>query len=257
MRDVFVIPAQIRAARALLGWSQEDLARESELGITTVHDTESGRRGADTDAAAEIRRALWNGGVVFSSGGPDEGPGVRLAAHRPNMIRRPTGIGLPFAVEWQGKVVTTFVETDVIDFLGEHPGNTKDEIFLKTFDRFRSQLLAAITSAIQESHNFDRYGRLYIRLKDIDAVMSAKWYQITFEKSEELREKTLISDFGKLFLLSGIPSDVQVFRDEKADPKKYYFSPPAHEAARRLLESFGARACTAKPEISSARKVKL
>src|SRR5208283_2560498 len=100
-----IIPAQIRAARALLGWSQEQLTKEAEVGLSTVRDTESERRAADTGAVASIRRALWNGGVVFTAGREGEGPGVRLVANRPNIIRRPTTMqkweGMPFTIEWQ------------------------------------------------------------------------------------------------------------------------------------------------------------
>src|ERR1039458_3172635 len=101
MLEDMIIPAQIRAGRALLGWSQEHLAREAEVGLSTVRDAESGRRAADTGAMACIRRALWNGGVVFSGGHPGEGPGVRLVADQPNIIRRPSTMqweGLPFTV---------------------------------------------------------------------------------------------------------------------------------------------------------------
>ena len=85
-----IIPAQIRAGRALLGWSQEHLAKEAEVGLSTVRDAESARRAAETAAVASIRSALWNGGVVFTGGLPGEGPGVRLVADQPNIIRRPS-----------------------------------------------------------------------------------------------------------------------------------------------------------------------
>ena len=37
-------PKQVRAARALLGWSEADLAKEAGLGITTIADCELERR---------------------------------------------------------------------------------------------------------------------------------------------------------------------------------------------------------------------
>src|SRR5258708_2787003 len=154
-----VIPAQIRAGRALLGWSQEQLAEEAEIALSTVRDTENGRRAADTGAVAAIHRALWNGGVVFTSGRPNEGPGVRLVANRPNVIRRPTTMhkweGMPFAVEWQGKVVTVFVVFEVIDDLGRHRGNTPDEAYLQTFERHRGDILDAVTVPIDDPATCD------------------------------------------------------------------------------------------------------
>src|SRR5579862_5032644 len=147
MNDAVVVPAQIRAGRALLGWSQEQLAQEAEVGLSTVRDTESERRAADTQAVASIRRALWNGGVVFVSGRQGEGPGVRLVADRPNVIRRPTTIqrweGMPFGIEWQGRVITVFVAFEVMDDLGGHRGRTPDEAYLQTFERHRGQILDA------------------------------------------------------------------------------------------------------------------
>ncbi len=71
--------AQIRAARALLRWRAEDLARVSEVGIATVRRAEL--REGETSLTAPndraIRRALEAAGVEFidENGG---GPGVRL-----------------------------------------------------------------------------------------------------------------------------------------------------------------------------------
>jgi transcriptional regulator with XRE-family HTH domain len=71
--------AQIRAARALLRWSAEDLARESTLGVTTIRRAELTESQTSMTAANDlaVRRALEAGGVEFidENGG---GPGVRL-----------------------------------------------------------------------------------------------------------------------------------------------------------------------------------
>jgi hypothetical protein len=71
--------AQIRAARALLRWSAEDLARESTLGVTTIRRAELTEAQTSMTAANDlaVRRALETAGVEFidENGG---GPGVRL-----------------------------------------------------------------------------------------------------------------------------------------------------------------------------------
>jgi transcriptional regulator with XRE-family HTH domain len=71
--------AQIRAARALLRWSAEDLARASALGITTIRRAELTENETSLTAANDlaIRRTLEAAGVEFidENGG---GPGVRL-----------------------------------------------------------------------------------------------------------------------------------------------------------------------------------
>jgi hypothetical protein len=71
--------AQIRAARALLRWSAEDLARESSLGVTTIRRAELADNETSLTAANEsaVRRALEAAGVVFIDENGD-GPGVRL-----------------------------------------------------------------------------------------------------------------------------------------------------------------------------------
>jgi transcriptional regulator with XRE-family HTH domain len=71
-------PAQSRAARGLLEWSQDDLARKAGLGLSTVRDFETRRREVSTQAVTAIRRALEGAGVQFIAAGKSGGPGVRL-----------------------------------------------------------------------------------------------------------------------------------------------------------------------------------
>ncbi|GEM_PF-187657 len=265
MDDDVIIPAQIRGARALLGWSQEQLADEAEVALSTVRDTENERRAADTSAVAAIRRALWNGGIVFTAGRQDRGPGVRLVANRPNIIRRPTTMqkweGMPFTVEWQGRVVTVFVAFEVIDDLGGHRGQTPDSAYLKTFERNRGEILDAVVLASTDLENFDNYGRLYIRQKDLDALKAGRWHRVVIDGGEDIRDmsaRALMNRFASLFIQAGIPSDVQVFRD-LSNPAVYvyYFSPKAAEIAQDLLASFNAIPCDTLPDFSTMRKVQL
>ena len=79
MRAKPLTSAQIRAGRALVRWSADDLARASAVGVTTIRraeltDTETSMTAANDLA---IRRALEENGVEFvdENGG---GPGVRL-----------------------------------------------------------------------------------------------------------------------------------------------------------------------------------
>src|ERR1700735_460801 len=71
--------AQIRAARALIRWSAEDLARASAVGLTTIRRAELTDSQTSMTAANDlaVRRALEAAGVEFidENGG---GPGVRL-----------------------------------------------------------------------------------------------------------------------------------------------------------------------------------
>jgi transcriptional regulator with XRE-family HTH domain len=84
MRDFFIMPtdicpAQCRAARGLLDWSQEDLAKAAGLSRSTVRDFEAGRHELQRASAAQLVQTLVGAGVVLL--GPTEaglGPGVRL-----------------------------------------------------------------------------------------------------------------------------------------------------------------------------------
>jgi hypothetical protein len=70
---------QIRAARGLLRWSAEDLAREATLGLATIRRAEGAENETSMTLANDlaVRRALEGAGVEFidENGG---GPGVRL-----------------------------------------------------------------------------------------------------------------------------------------------------------------------------------
>ena len=70
---------QVKAARALLGWSQTDLAGKSGISEPTIARLESaeGILGGRQGTAEKIRKSLIAAGVEFidENGG---GPGVRL-----------------------------------------------------------------------------------------------------------------------------------------------------------------------------------
>lgn len=70
-------PAQSRAARGLLDWSQDQVAAASHLGLSTIRDFEKGRRVPSHNNLAAIVRAYEDAGVEFipQNGG---GPGARL-----------------------------------------------------------------------------------------------------------------------------------------------------------------------------------
>ena len=69
--------AQCRAARALLGVTQPELAKNANLGLSTLVDLERSRRNVSVEAKQAIKTTLERLGVEFipSNGG---GEGVRL-----------------------------------------------------------------------------------------------------------------------------------------------------------------------------------
>jgi DNA-binding XRE family transcriptional regulator len=70
---------QIKAARALLAWSQDDLATAAGVSIPTIKRLEAhdGPLGGRSETETKIRTALQTAGIDFidENGG---GPGVRL-----------------------------------------------------------------------------------------------------------------------------------------------------------------------------------
>ena len=62
-------PEQCRAARAWLGWSQDDLARRSGVALSTVRDFEKRLRTPIKNNLAAIQTALEAGGIMLISDG--------------------------------------------------------------------------------------------------------------------------------------------------------------------------------------------
>jgi hypothetical protein len=123
------------------------------VAITTVRDVEAEKR-AETTAAGQVVRALKNGGVEFVAGSDTDGPGVRLAGDRPNVIRRPQTMsawdGLPLEVEFRGRRFTAFISTEILEDLAEIPGDARPTHpeYLQIFDRFRPPSSKAYASAL-------------------------------------------------------------------------------------------------------------
>ena len=151
------IPAQIRAGRALLDWSQVQLAEAAGIGLSTVKAFEGGRPGKELSAAGPMRVALERECIVFLSGNEKDGPGVRLAGARPNIIRRPTERDfyrqVGFTVEWRGQEIRVQVPGDVLDDL-DHTNHKTSEQVVASFDRHRHEILAAIVAAVGDGGRF-------------------------------------------------------------------------------------------------------
>lgn len=58
-------PGHVRAARALLAWSQQDLASAAGVSISTISEFESGHRTPYPNNAQAIRGALEGAGIRF------------------------------------------------------------------------------------------------------------------------------------------------------------------------------------------------
>lgn len=83
-----IYSAQIRAARGLIAWSQQDLAAAAGIGVATVKRMEAspGLLMGHAGNIWRVKEALEARGVVFVEAGSGGGPGVRL---------KTTPLGLP------------------------------------------------------------------------------------------------------------------------------------------------------------------
>jgi len=79
--------SQIRAARALLRWSAEDLARDSAVGITTIRRAELAETETSLTVANDraLKNALENAGVEFID---ENGAGAGVRLRKRNRVRK-------------------------------------------------------------------------------------------------------------------------------------------------------------------------
>jgi hypothetical protein len=122
------------------------------VGLSTVRDYEKERRGGDAIGAKAIRLVLENHGVVFLSSEGDYGPGVRLIANMPNVLRRPVWLvsryALLFPVEWRGREIEVFVSGEALaDLANLQLGETRPD-YIALFDEHRGRILKAAAAAI-------------------------------------------------------------------------------------------------------------
>ncbi len=152
MKPPLLTPAQIRAARGLLDWSQERLAKEADVGLSTVRDFERERRGATVGALHPIWQTLLNHAVVFLPGDLKNGPGVCLAATMANVLRRPRKVGrfedLVVAIEWRGHEYDLYLDRSLLDDAGRLTGGDSEDAYIALFEKFRGQILQAAGQAI-------------------------------------------------------------------------------------------------------------
>ena len=74
-----ITPAQCRAARALLDWSQERLSEASGVGSKTIVDFEQGKRKPFARTIRDLRETFEAAGIEFTNG---DAPGLRLKPTR-------------------------------------------------------------------------------------------------------------------------------------------------------------------------------
>jgi predicted transcriptional regulator len=76
--DVLITSGQIRAARMLLGWTQQELAEKSSVSLNACAKLEQEKGDARMSTVMRIKRALEEGGVFFIDATDSHGVGVVL-----------------------------------------------------------------------------------------------------------------------------------------------------------------------------------
>ena len=238
-----VIPPQVRAGRALLGWSQEELARKAGVAVTTVRDVEGEKR-AETAAATEVVQALKNGGVEFVPGSTTAGPGVRLATDRPNVVRRSQTMsvwdGLPLEVEFRGQRFTAFISTEILEDLAEIPGDARPthQEYVEIFDRFRAAILEGVRVAFERAESWSR-DRQQLRVRTIDIrqlVPPDQWNELVVVNPTVMGGMPVFA--GTRVPIETVLSSLDVGMDLEELRSSYPFLTPAHvEAARTYAQA--------------------
>jgi transcriptional regulator with XRE-family HTH domain len=82
--DQVITGSQIRAARAALRWTTEELARNAGLASRTIKrfEQEEGVPASRSSTLIEIQKAFETAGVEFI-GSPEDAPGIRIRRMAP------------------------------------------------------------------------------------------------------------------------------------------------------------------------------
>ena len=70
-----ITPAQCRAARGLLSWTQEDLAKKSSVGLNTIRKFEGGKTSPHRTTLKVLKETFEKAGIEFID---NNGLGVKL-----------------------------------------------------------------------------------------------------------------------------------------------------------------------------------
>lgn len=161
-----ITPAQCRAARALLGWSQDDLQRHSRVAKKTIADFERDVRYPQSRTSDALKATLEAFGVVFipQNGG---GAGVRLRIAMPRLFRRddvPDRNWIAFAFDYKDKRHIGFVAYDALAQIA------LDNLSpLEVFDRDKERVLLCAAEKADKG-DFDPNGRVLIRPGELKPV---------------------------------------------------------------------------------------
>jgi transcriptional regulator with XRE-family HTH domain len=137
---VNLTPSICRSARALLGWTIEQLSEASDVGISTIISFEAGQRVPIRANLAVLERALTEGGVMFVKSDAENGRGVKLTrsteALRDLLLIGELKEPLTRRIERATKRITRFCE-EARSFYDDFGGSARDNAERVRSDRVK------------------------------------------------------------------------------------------------------------------------
>ncbi|MAM61006.1 helix-turn-helix transcriptional regulator [Maritimibacter sp. UBA3975] len=141
-------PEQCKAARALLGWSQNHLAENALVSRATVADFESRERAPTTNNLRAIKASFYAAGIEMLPKGEEFGEGVRFRERKMRyvnsfrLLSNRDGIAIP--MEFAGEPFKCFVTKEALE------DQTKMSVTnLEQYQTAASQILPLILNAAE------------------------------------------------------------------------------------------------------------
>jgi transcriptional regulator with XRE-family HTH domain len=161
-----ITPEQSRAARAMLGWSQDDLESRTAVAKKTIADFERGALIPYKRNLGEIQSAFEAAGITFISenGG---GAGLRLNEAVPRLARKRISRfeeQATMIVQYRGREFRASLSTHILDDLDRADHKT-DQDFERSFARHFDLILARTARAIDAGRAGDT-GNLILTVGD-------------------------------------------------------------------------------------------
>jgi DNA-binding XRE family transcriptional regulator len=161
-----ISPAQCRAARALLSWSQADLSAQARIAKKTIADFEREARSPFESTALSLQSCLEAHGVIFipENGG---GAGVRFRLAMPCLFRWndvPGRNWIAFAFDYKGQRIVGFADYQAmarISLSNKHP--------VAVFERDRQRIMMRAAEKF-DAGELDAEGRVLILPGDLEPI---------------------------------------------------------------------------------------
>jgi DNA-binding XRE family transcriptional regulator len=164
MEGMRVNSHQCRAARALLGWSQQDLEGKARIAKKTIADFERGSTQPLERSIIAMKTAFESHGVIFLGQG-EQGEGVRFRVAMPKLVVRHDlydTMSISFSFDYKGKRQPAFIAYDALARIAVEPSHP-----LMAFDRNCGRILMYAAGLLDEKAPVDELGALQIQPGDI------------------------------------------------------------------------------------------